>query len=57
MTEFTIDSNAPTTKFVCPNEGAEMNYHAPTDQWQCPVCGETEREPVLVTKNTEPKGS
>lgn len=26
---------------ICPKDQAEMNYHAPTDQWQCPVCLET----------------
>lgn len=35
--KYTIDRDAG----ICPKDQSEMNYHAPTDQWQCPVCLET----------------
>jgi ribosomal protein L37AE/L43A len=58
MSKYTYDKDAQTISlipddptyvkdaktFVCPNDGTEMNYHAPTDQWQCPQCGGTEKQ-------------
>jgi hypothetical protein len=51
MVEFNYDDKAETLSLLgepekakpvlCPDDQTEMNYHAPTDQWQCPVCGKT----------------
>lgn len=52
MADYTIDRDAPKLDLLgekhsdpkpvlCKFDDVEMNYHLPTDQWQCPQCGAT----------------